>query len=273
MSDNKKELTTVTPDEGSVFATDRGYDRALSIAKELASSDLVPTIYRNKPANCLIALDVARQVKSSPLIVMQNLDIILGKPSWRSTYIAGAIRTRYQNIKVILDGEGHDRGCKVVAYDNNGQIIAEGTRVTMQMANDEGWTTKPGSKWKTMPDLMLQYRANAFFGRIFCPDILIGLQTEFEARDVESTPLETKVFDPFAVAEDGEIVEPEVPIKIDPPPPAVETYPIPEEPKPDVSTVRSTCKVCDCVVSEKVKIYSNEKFGTTLCMDHQKDAK
>jgi hypothetical protein len=59
------------------------------------------------------------------------------------------------------------------------------------MASAEGWATKAGSKWKTMPELMLRYRAAAFFGRLYAPDILMGMQTAEEAADVVSVKKET----------------------------------------------------------------------------------
>jgi hypothetical protein len=48
----------------------------------------------------------------------------------------------------------------------------------------EGWLNKSGSKWQTMPELMFRYRCAAFFARTFCPDVLNGLQTADEVRDV-----------------------------------------------------------------------------------------
>jgi len=55
----------------------------------------------------------------------------------------------------------------------------------MQMAKDEGWLGKQGSKWKTMPELMLMYRAAAFFGRLYAPDVTMGMQTTQEIADIE----------------------------------------------------------------------------------------
>jgi hypothetical protein len=52
------------------------------------------------------------------------------------------------------------------------------------MAKDEGWLTKNGSKWRTMPELMLKYRAAAFFARTECPEALYGFQTSDEVEDV-----------------------------------------------------------------------------------------
>jgi hypothetical protein len=52
------------------------------------------------------------------------------------------------------------------------------------MAKAEGWSTKAGSKWITMPELMLRYRAAAFFARLYAPDITLGMMTAEEARDI-----------------------------------------------------------------------------------------
>jgi hypothetical protein len=55
----------------------------------------------------------------------------------------------------------------------------------MQMAESEGWTKKNGSKWRTMPNQMLRYRAAAFWQRVYCPEISMGLMTAEEAEDIE----------------------------------------------------------------------------------------
>jgi len=60
----------------------------------------------------------------------------------------------------------------------------DGTEITMQMAHDEGWITKNGSKWRTMPEQMLKYRSAAFFARTECPEVLMGFQTADETQDV-----------------------------------------------------------------------------------------
>ena len=54
--------------------------------------------------------------------------------------------------------------------------------------------TKNGSKWVTMPEQMMMYRAAAFFARVFCPHALMGLQTAEEVQDVNGydEPTQTK---------------------------------------------------------------------------------
>jgi hypothetical protein len=65
----------------------------------------------------------------------------------------------------------------------------EGPPVTMKMAKAEGWVDKNGSKWKTMPELMIRYRAAAFFGRLYTPEIMMGMQTKEEILDIQHADL------------------------------------------------------------------------------------
>lgn len=63
----------------------------------------------------------------------------------------------------------------------------------MLMAKKEGWSTKPGSKWQTMPDLMIRYRAAAFWGRLYASDLLLGIQSQEEVVDVELVNVSTNL--------------------------------------------------------------------------------
>lgn len=170
--------------EQSIFALSN-FEAAQRVAKALASSTMVPKEYQGNISNVLIAMDVSQRTGFSPFAVMQNLHIIHGRPSWSSSFIAGAINSsrRYGPLKIVLSGEGEDRGCHAEAKELASGETVTGIRVTMKMAKAEGWIDKAGSKWKTMPDLMLQYRAISFFGRVYASDILMGLHTEDEILD------------------------------------------------------------------------------------------
>lgn len=162
----------------------------------LAKTDLVPETYHNKPENCLIALDLANRSGMTPLTVMQNLYVVKGKPAWSGQFIIALINAsrRYlKPLKPVFVGEKDtlSYGCYMTTVDQNGETV-NGTTVTMQMAKDEGWIDKAGSKWKTMPDQMLMYRAGAFFGRVHCPDVLYGLQSVEEVKDTDGYETEEK---------------------------------------------------------------------------------
>lgn len=162
---------------------------AQRVAKALSESTLVPKDYRGNLANCLIALDMAQRLQANPLAIMQSLYIVHGKPSWSSTFIAGAINTcgRFDPVDYIIEGEGDDRGCFCRAKVKGTVQVVEGPRVSIGMAKAEGWMSRAGSKWQTMPELMLRYRAVTFFGRLYAPEILLGMQTDDEVIDVQAT--------------------------------------------------------------------------------------
>jgi len=176
----------------SVYSDVNLYDNFFKMAESLARSELVPQSYRNKPESCLLAIDMARQIGcKSPFFIMQNLNMIQGKPSWSGQYCTAIVRAYFKNVRIEWkkkedDNNDEGTGCRILATDQNGNECI-GTWVTMKMAKAEGWTEKNGSKWKTMPIQMLQYRAFAFFARIHCPEKLLGLHDEFERDDTVST--------------------------------------------------------------------------------------
>ncbi len=166
-----------------IFQSNQSFALAQQIAKMLASSSLVPEAYRNNAGNTMIALEMAQRIGASPMAVMQNLHVIHGKPSWSSAFIIAAMNSCGRFSQLRFDTTTTD-SCKAWAYDKETQEKLEGPLVTMKMAEAEGWISKKGSKWKTMPELMLRYRAAAFFGRLYAPDILMGMKTEYETTDI-----------------------------------------------------------------------------------------
>ena len=159
---------------------------AWKTANFLASSDLVPEqTYKGKPANCLVALDISNRMNISPLLVMQSLYIVKGKPSWSGQFCASAINGcgRFTPIDYVMN-EDKGGSCYATAIRKSDNQRINGSVVSIQMAKDEGWYGKTGSKWQTMPEQMLRYRAAAFFARAYCPDVLLGIMTYEEAVDV-----------------------------------------------------------------------------------------
>jgi hypothetical protein len=157
------------------------------MALALCSSDLVPEQYRGKDkiGNALIALEMSQRIGASPLAVMQNLNIIHGRPAWSSSFIIAALNTcgRFSPLRFRVEGTGESAICVAWAYDRSGGEVLEGPQASIAMAKAEGWFQKNGSKWRTMPDLMLRYRAAAFFGRLYAPDVLNGMHTADEVED------------------------------------------------------------------------------------------
>lgn len=171
------------------------FEHAQRVAKMLSSSSLIPDVYKNNIQNTMIALEMANRIGASPLMVMQNLYIVHGKPSWSSSFIIAALNSskKFSPVRFELNGEGDEYGCFAWAYDASNNEKLNGPKITMKMAKLEGWIDKNGSKWKTMPELMLRYRAAAFFGRLYAPEIMMGMQTMEEVVDVEARPFEPEI--------------------------------------------------------------------------------
>lgn len=154
-------------------------------AQALAVSDLVPVAYRDNVPNCMLALELAERTHSSAFMVMQNVYRIQGKPSWSSQFIIAAINAcgRFSPLRYTLSGDGMTRECFAWAKDLSDGCVLEGPVISMEMAKAEGWLNKSGSKWKTMPELMIRYRSAAFFGRLYAPEILMGMHSKEEVED------------------------------------------------------------------------------------------
>lgn len=200
----------------------------------LSNSTIVPQEYRatiekkveygkkileNNPnaiSNCAIAIDMAQRMNTSELMIMQNLSIIHGHPSWSSQWIIAAINncgkygtlkfeTKQLGEKVIPFEENYwdkdiqnkniqkirrsnitiqDMSCIAYATDKSTGERLESSTITIEMAVMEGWYTKPGSKWKTMPEIMLKYRSASFFGKIYAPELLMGISSIEENQDI-----------------------------------------------------------------------------------------
>lgn len=182
------------------------YDKLLDMANMLAKSTIVPVAYQNRPENTFVALDMASRMGISPMVVMQNLFVIQGKPSWSGQAMASMIRNSKEFKKVTLHYVGtegkDDWGAYVTAERASDGLLIKGATVTIAVAKKEGWYQKSGSKWQTIPELMLAYRAYAWFARVHAPEIMMGLQSTEEVYDTDVVATKTTVVNPYA--SDGE---------------------------------------------------------------------
>lgn len=155
-------------------------------AKLLSTSTLVPKEFQGNMSNCAIGLNIAKRLGADEFMVLQNIDIIHGRPSFRATFLIAMVNAsgRFSPMQFLMEGEGVTRSCKAYCKVLATGEQVEGPEVTMAMAKAEGWSTKAGSKWLTMPELMLRYRAAAFFARLYAPDITLGMLTTEESDDV-----------------------------------------------------------------------------------------
>lgn len=216
------------------------------VSRMFAASDLVPDNYKPKLeyvpsgaseaqiqmiqqknasaqnkaiANCMIALEMANRIGASPLMVMQNLIVIYGRPSWSSKFLIATVNTcgRFEPLKYKFTNKGMLGKVEYVDYVWNKQTnrkeqvkkefdgtkipnlecvayttakgsenVLESSPISIEMAIKEGWYTKSGSKWQTMPKQMLMYRAASWWSSAYAPEISMGMRTVEENEDIHN---------------------------------------------------------------------------------------
>lgn len=195
------------------------------VCKMFASSELVPDMYKaskDNPiekavSNCMIAIEIAQRIGASPLMIMQNMVPIYGKPSWSSKFLVATVNTcgRFNPLQYRFTEKGMlgmvdytdyvwdnaTRSKKPVVKQFDGQKIMdiecvayttakgsdqvlESSPVSIRLAIQEGWYTKNGSKWQTMTKQMLMYRAASFWTSAYAPELSMGMRTVEEQQDI-----------------------------------------------------------------------------------------
>jgi hypothetical protein len=170
-----------------VSAEEKMFELAQRKAKVYSESSLVPKEYQKNVGNVLIAQNMASRMGADVLMVMQNLYLVHGRPGWSAQFLIGTFNScgRFSAIRYRFSGkvDTDDWGCTAYCVELGTQEELTGTRVTVGIAKKEGWFAKAGSKWQTIPEQMLRYRAATFLIRTIAPEIGLGLHTVDELED------------------------------------------------------------------------------------------
>jgi hypothetical protein len=161
---------------------------------------MIPEPFRGNIPNTLIAMNYAHRMGVDPLVVMQNMYVIHGKVAFSTQALIAFFNKggRFSTLKYKVSGSGDAKQCVAYATELQTDEVVEGPPVSIAMAKAEGWYNKKGSKWQTLPDLMLRYRAAAFFIRIYSPETTMGLHTPEELYDSGDVVDVTPASDPQA---------------------------------------------------------------------------
>ncbi len=204
MENEMQMVTTAPPGVTAGFQSAEGFALLQRMANMFVGSTLVPQQFRgqNNYGNCVIALNMAQRLGADPLMVMQNLYVVYGTPSWSSKFMIAMFNQcgRYESIRYEETGKKGTDTQGVIAWakeKSTGEIL-KGPEVTIGIAKKERWFDKDGSKWKTMPEQMLRYRAAAWFIRTTAPELSMGLQMEDEVKDTINVTPQTIMKEPFA---------------------------------------------------------------------------
>lgn len=195
-----------TPGALAYLLDTRLFEHLWRVATMYARSSMVPDQFRGKTDDCFVAVQLAMRMGCDPFMLMQNMYVVHGRPGIEAKLAIALANERgpfRDRIKFIFTGEGKSRACQAYAHDRQtGERLS--ATVTWQMVEAEGWNKdKPTkgngivkSKWNTLPDLMFVYRSAMFLIRMYCPEVLMGMESRDELEDsVIEVPSEPVVMD------------------------------------------------------------------------------
>lgn len=169
------------------YFSKEGFELSQRIAKMICASTIVPKLYSENIGNTIIAVNMAYRMNTDPLMVMQNLYVVNGIPSWSAKFLISAFNLsgRFSSIRYEFFGtEGEDDwGCRAISTELATGEKMVGPKISLGLAKREGWYDKKLSKWPTMPELMMRYRAASWLIKTVAPEIALGLGTREEAED------------------------------------------------------------------------------------------
>ena len=232
-TEQNNQVATTSQQVSFNFFDAQQFETMQRVCKMFANSELVPDMYKvsNKNtldkamANCMIAIEISQRIGASPLMVMQNMVPIYGKPSWSSKFLIATVNscgrfnplqfrftnkgklgvfeyTEYEKkwVNSQNGGKGYYKNeAKQVKFDGSkiddiecvaytakkgSDEVLESSPISIRMSVEERWYTKDGSKWKTMPQLMLMYRAASFWTNVYAPELSMGMKTVEEVIDI-----------------------------------------------------------------------------------------
>ena len=150
-------------------------------------------------------------------MVMQNMAVIYGRPSWSSKFLIATVNScgRFEPLQFRFTDKGalgmvdytdyvwnptkrckepvikqfdgkkiHDIECVAFTTKRGSDGMLESSPVSVRLAIQEGWYTKNGSKWQTMTKQMLMYRAASMWTNAYAPELSMGMRTVEEQQDI-----------------------------------------------------------------------------------------
>lgn len=184
---------TAAKDNDSLLSKDN-LEHSLRIAELLATTDMTPKAYKNKPNDVLIAMELGRSWGLSPLQAIQNIAVINGKPCAYGDLVL-AICSSHPDFENIEEKKMTGKDGKVIGYQCT--VKRKGrTEVcqsfTLEQASKAGLIERSPT-WKAYTERMLQMRARGFALRDSFADALNGVAIreeieDYEVRDITPKP-------------------------------------------------------------------------------------
>jgi hypothetical protein len=157
------------------------FEHLWRVAKAFSMSGMVPGHFQGKPESCMVALMYAQQLGEHPMVMFQEVTVINGRPGMSARFaIARANKSGLLQGPITWKSKGQGDSLEVTAsavLRETGEVIT--ATVTMKEAVADGWTRN--SKYKSIPEQMLRWRAATRLINLYMPEVLFGLGVREEA--------------------------------------------------------------------------------------------
>jgi len=170
----------------SIYLPDTRSD-AYKFALSFASSMFCPKVYQGKPDDVYLAMAYGAQIGLNPLLAVQNIAVVNGRPSVYgdalTAIVMGHPETQFYEDGYKADGTAY---CKIT---RKGRSSTAG--ITVYREFSEAMARKAGlwgkDIWAKYPERMLLWRAKGNAIRDLYADVLMGMWSVEEARDMPQT--------------------------------------------------------------------------------------
>ncbi|UYO50294.1 recombinase RecT [Rhodopseudomonas palustris] len=168
----------------------------MEFAKMMSVSDVaVPPHLRGKPGACLAVCIQALEWRMSPFSVANKSYSVVNKGVERIAYEAQLIHAIIEarapivgRLRHAILGEGNDRRCKVWATfkgESEPHVYLSETlgKLIAARGRNEYGKVKGSPLWDDNPEVQMAYHSVRLWGRLYCPDVILGIYSKDELED------------------------------------------------------------------------------------------
>lgn len=179
---------------GDLLAIASEADRIKELGQTLIASGLLPDAVK-KPETAMAIMIKGREIGMPPMFSLAEITVIQGKPAPSEQLIGTLVRRAGHKLRVV---ESTAEQCTVEGVRADDPSHKQRVTWTLEDAKKAGLLGK--NSWKTYPRAMLRARAKSELARGMFEDALAGLAYTAEELGAE-------------VDEEGQVVEPEAPVR------------------------------------------------------------
>ncbi len=165
------------------------FEMAWKTAEMISKARCIPKEFQGNPSDILVAIQFGHDLGMKPMTSLQNIMIVNNKPSIYGDAMLAVCMAFPDFIDCIekYDHEKQEASCTVKRKGRE-PLIRIFNKKMAESAKLWGKVSSTGipSPWVTSPERMLQFRARSFALRDMFPDVLKGMPTVEEMRDVSS---------------------------------------------------------------------------------------